>query len=174
MNKFSEKITGLLKAGKIKIIIFIGILGIVLIFLSEFMGSDERSKKAEIKSSSSASYETYAQDMEKKLKNILEKIEGVGKAEVMITVSGTEEYIYAQEEKVKNGEKDFSSESQYVMIGSGGEKQALLKKVVNPQISGVVIICEGGDSNIVKEKVYSSISAVFNIPSNQIYVAKLK
>ncbi len=174
MNSFWEKLTGILKAGKIKIIIFIGLLGIVLIFLSEFISSDEPEKSTEIKSNTSASYETYAQDMERKLKNILEKIEGVGKAEVMITVSGTEEYIYAQEEKVKNGERDFSSESQYVMIGSGSEKHALLKKVVNPQISGVVIICEGGDSNIVKEKVYSSISAVFDIPSNQIYVTKLK
>ncbi len=171
MNKIAVHLTKLLKDGKVKIIVFVGLLGILLIFFSEFTGK-EKSEQADEQVSTS-SYETYAQDMEKRLEKILSKIEGVGKAEVMVTVSGTEEYIYAQEEKVKNGEKDFSTENEYVLIGSGGEKQALLKKVVNPQISGIVIICEGGDSNIVKERVYSSISAAFEISSSQIYVTKL-
>ncbi len=163
----------LVKDKKVKIIIIVGILGMVLIFLSEFI-SDDKNNDMPKSNTETTSYETYADDMEEKLRKTLEKIEGVGKAEVMITVNGTEEYIYAQEEKVKNGEKDSSSENQYVLIGSGSEKQALLKKVVNPEISGVVIICEGGDSNIVKEKVYSSVSAIFDISSNNIYVAKLK
>ena len=174
MNKLSERITEIFKTGKVKIIFFIGILGIALIFLSEFTASEEHSKQTDTNKISSFSYETYAQDMENRLQEILEKIDGVGKTEVMLTVGSTEEYIYAQEEKIKNSEKDFSSESQYVMIGSGNDKQALLKKVVTPEISGVVIICEGGDSSIVKEKVYKSISAAFNIPSSQIYVAKLR
>jgi stage III sporulation protein AG len=146
----------------------------LLILLSEFTES-EKPKQTDLKTNdNSVSYETYAQEMENRLKNILEQIEGVGKAEVMVTVSGTEEHIYAQEEKIRNGEKDYSTENEYVMIGSGSDKQALLKKVVNPEISGVVIICEGGDSNIVKERVYSSVSAAFKISASQIYVTKLK
>lgn len=109
--------------------------------------------------------------MENQLKRILEKIDGVGKADVMVTVVGTEEYIY-EEEKIKTGENDSSEEKQYVIIGSNGDKQALLKKIVSPEISGVVIICEGGDSNIIKERVYNTISAVLNISSQKIYVTK--
>lgn len=173
MNKFFQRIPSFIKGGKVKIIVFTGILGILLIFLSEFAGNDKESDK-EKSSNSTSSYDTYAQDMENRLEKILGKIEGVGKAEVMVTVCGTEEYIYAQDEKIKSSEKDTSTESEYVLIGSGGDKQALLKKVVSPEISGVVIICEGGDSNIVKERVYSSISAAFNISSSQIYVTKLE
>ena len=146
----------------------------ILIFLSECLGDEGKTQPDKSDMQNTVSYDTYVQDTELRLKEILEKIEGVGKAEVMVTVSGTEEYIYAQEEKVKDNEKDHSSENQYVLIGSGSRKEALLKKVVNPQISGVVIICEGGDSNIVKEKVYNSVSAAFDISSNQIYVAKLR
>ncbi len=174
MNRLFSRLTEVLKGSKVKIIVVVGLVGMLLILLSEFTGSDSSEQAEKPDNSNSTSYETYAQDMEKRLSGILEKIEGVGKAEVMVTVSGTEEYIYAQEEKIKNGEKDYSAESEYVLIGSGSEKQALLKKVVNPEISGVVIICEGGDSNIVKERVYSSISAVFNISASQIYVTKLK
>jgi len=149
-------------------------VGILLIFISEFTQGEKSEKKENQTVSGNHSYESYADDTEKRLREILEKIEGVGKAEVMVTIVGTEEYIYAQEEKVKNGKDDFSSESEYVLIGSGGEKQALLRKVMNPQINGIVVICEGGDSNIVKERIYNSVSAVFNISASQIYVTKLK
>lgn len=174
MNKLNGIIKSLKNGAGIKVIIFLGIAGMVLILFSELFESDENKDNKTISSDFSLSYETYAQDMESRLKIMLEKIEGVGKVEVMVTVGGTEEYIYAQEEKVKNGEKDFSSENEYVIIGSSGDKQALLKKVISPEISGVAIICEGGDSNVVKERIYSTISAMFDISSNKIYVTKLK
>ncbi len=168
-----SKISELLKGSKVKIIVFLGIMGIALIFLSEFKGDNSKSQSV-TENIQDTAYENYGEDMEQKLREILQNIDGVGRAEVMVTVGCTEEYIYASEEKVKNGEKDYSSENQYVLIGSGSRKEALLKKVVSPQISGVVIICEGGDSNIVKEKVYSSVSAACDISSNRIYVTKLK
>ncbi len=172
MNKILSVIKDLKKGAGIKIIIFLGIAGMIVILFSELFEGKEKSNNNSDKMSQS--YETYAQDMEGRVKRMIEKIDGVGKSEVMVTISGTEEYVYAQEGKVKNGEKDFSSESEYVIIGSGGEKQALLKKIVNPEISGVAVICEGGDSSIVKERIYSVISAVFNISSKNIYVTKLK
>lgn len=174
MNKLYTRFTNILKGSKVKIIVIVGLIGMLMILLSE-VTEDNRSDKTEKSENISCnSYETYAHDMENRLCGILNQIEGVGEAKVMITVNGTEEYIYAQEEKVKNSEKDYSTENEYVLIGSGSEKEALLKKVVNPEISGVIIICEGGDSNIVKERVYSSISAIFNISASQIYVTKLK
>lgn len=174
MNKLSGIIKNLKKGGGIKIVIFLGILGMILILCSELFEGDKKTEKQSENLKASESYETYGKDIENRLKEMVEKIEGVGKAEVMVTIKGTEEYVYAQQEKVKNGEKDFSSENEYVIIGSNGEKQALLKKVINPEISGVAIICEGGDSNIVKERIYNAVSAMFDLSSQKIYVTKLK
>ena len=174
MNKINEFISKLKKGGNIKIVVFMGLAGILLIMFSElFFSNDNKQKENSIKSENiRGNYENYAHDMENQLKRILEKIDGVGKVDVMVTVVGTEEYIYAEEEKIKTGENDSSEEKQYVIIGSNGDKQALLKKIVSPEISGVVIICEGGDSNIIKERVYNTISAVLNISSQKIYVTK--
>lgn len=174
MNKINEFISKLKKGGNIKIVVFMGLAGILLIMFSElFFSNDNKQKENSIKSENiSGNYENYAHDMENQLKRILEKIDGVGKVDVMVTVVGTEEYIYAEEEKIKTGENDSSEEKQYVIIGSNGDKQALLKKIVSPEISGVVIICEGGDGNIIKERVYNTISAVLNISSQKIYVTK--
>lgn len=174
MKQINEFISNLKKGGNIKIIVFMGLAGIFLIMFSELFWSGEKKQKEKYTETESiiGNYENYTHDMENQLKRILEKIDGVGKTEVMVTVVGTEEYIYAEEEKIKKGENDSSEEKQYVIIGSSGDKQALLKKIVSPEISGVVIICEGGDSNIIKERVYNTISAVLNIPSQRIYVTK--
>jgi stage III sporulation protein AG len=175
LSSFNDILQKLKKGNSIKIVIILGLAGMLLILFSEIFSNDgnDAKKNTDIKTTAGdENYENYANDMEIQLKEILEKIDGVGNAEVMITVSGTEEYIYAQEEKNQKSEKDSSEEKQYVIIGSNGDKQALLKKIVSPEISGVVIICEGGDSNIVKERVYNTISAVFNIPSQRIYVTK--
>lgn len=174
MNKLCGIIKNLKKGGGIKIVIFLGIFGMILILCSELFESDKTTENQRENAEISVSYETYGKDIENRLKTMLEKIEGVGKTEVMVTIGGTEEYVYAQQEKVKNGEKDFSSENEYVIIGSNGEKQALLKKIINPEISGVTIICEGGDSNIVKERIYNAVSAMFELSSQKIYVTKLK
>ena len=174
MSKINGIIEKLKKGGSLKIIIALGLAGMLLIMFSEIFSGSEKSNNENIQEieTDSGLYENYAQEMETQLKKTLEKIEGVGKAEIMITVGATEEYVYAEEGKTQTGEKNSSQESQYVIIGSGGEKQALLKKIVSPEISGVVIICEGGDSNIVKERVYNAVSAVFNIPSQRIFVTK--
>lgn len=165
-------INKLKSGGKIKLIIILGLAGMLLILFSEIFSDNENETEKINSMEEDSNFENYAEDMEKQLENILEKIDGVGKTKVMITVESTEEYIYAQQEKTKQGENDISNENEYVIIGSGSEKEALLKKIVSPKISGVVIICEGGDSNIVKEKVYNTVSAVFNISSQRIFVAK--
>ena len=108
MNKINEFISKLKKGGNIKIVVFMGLAGILLIMFSElFFSNDNKQKENSIKSENiSGNYENYAHDMENQLKRILEKIDGVGKADVMVTVVGTEEYIYAEEEKIKTGENE--------------------------------------------------------------------
>ena len=97
-------------------------------------------------------------------------IEGVGKAKVLVNVSSTEEYVYAEE--FKQGLS--STENEIVIIDSGSSKEALIKKVKIPEISGIVIVCEGGDDPKVCEKVYKAVSTALKIPSSRIYVAEMK
>lgn len=175
MNKLSGIINKLRNGAGVKLIIALGLAGMLIIMLSEIFSDNQKKSKTDETpeiSAESGVYDNYAEQMEIQLKRILERIDGVGKSEIMVTVGATEEYVYAQEGKTQTGEKNTSEESQYVIIGSGGGKQALLKKIVSPEISGVVIICEGGDSSIVKERVYNAVSAVFNIPLQRIFVTK--
>ena len=175
MSKAEEFLAKLKNLKGTKLIVFLGISGIAVIFLSDILwGKENTAEKNVTEISSESGYAAYVSETEARLADMLEKIDGVGKAEVMMTVSGTEEYIYAEEEKSDTGGDRVSRENKYVVIGGNSGKEALLRKIENPEISGVVVVCEGGDSNIVKEKVINAVSAEFYISTNKIFVAKSK
>lgn len=71
---------------KLAMLCAVGVLGVVLLILSEFIPSGE--KKAEKKESVTAaqSQETYAEDIEKRLTEIVSSIDGAGKTRVMVTL----------------------------------------------------------------------------------------
>lgn len=148
-----------------------GLLMIILILLSDSKGKEEKERSdADVNVLSFTSAELYADETEKRLCEILMEIEGVGKAEVMLTITSTEEYVYA--ESIKSGASQ--TENSYVIIDKGSKKEALVKRVNNPAISGVVVVCEGGDDPRVCERIYNAVSTALNISTNKIYVAEMK
>lgn len=168
----NEKISGFLKGRGVKIIVILGLAGMALILFSDiFSGKSGTAQKKTTDNMTVEQYESYVAEMEKRLERTLEKISGVGNADVMITAAGSGEYVYAKDEKTETDSNSVSKDEQYVIIGGSGDKKALVRKVDNPEIMGVIVVCEGGDSNVVKEKVYSAVSAAFNIPSQKIFVA---
>ena len=87
---------------KLAVLCAVGVLGVVLLILSEFIPSGE--KKAEKKESVTAaqSQETYAEDIEKRLTEIVSSIDGAGKTRVMVTLESGAEQVYAKNEKIKS------------------------------------------------------------------------
>lgn len=105
---------------------------------------------------------TYAVTAKNELKSILEKIEGVGTCEIMITFEGGFENNYAQ---------DISEEkTEYTVVG--GETVLISKKT--PEIAGVLVVCRGGDKSSVKNEVTDIVSRLFGIDKIKISVSKLR
>lgn len=173
MNELMEKLRDISKKPIfLKAAMAVGVLAIVLILISDLSGGkDKKSEMSKENVSVAFGYsDVYADSMDTKLCEILTSIEGVGKAQVMLTVSSTEEYVYA--ETVKRGTSQ--AENSYVIIDKGSQKEALVKKVNNPTIKGVVIVCEGGDDPRVCEKIYKAVSTALDISTSKIYVAEMK
>ena len=86
---------------KLAMLCAVGVLGVVLLILSEFIPSGE--KKAEKKESVTAaqSQETYAEDIEKRLTEIVSSIDGAGKTRRLVTLESGAEQVYAKNEKIK-------------------------------------------------------------------------
>ena len=152
-----------------KILVLSGIAVMLLILFTD-SGNDEMNSEISKVNSEFTASDNFMAYSEKKITDMLNSVEGVGKNKVMVTVSGTEEYVYAEEIH----KTESQTEHNYVIFDAGNGKEALKKKVNNPSVSGVVVVCEGGDDPKVCEQVYKVISTAFNIPTNRIYVAEMK
>ncbi|MGN1132009.1 MAG: hypothetical protein ACI4RL_03825, partial [Ruminococcus sp.] len=79
----------------IRIIYIIGLVGIALIFISGFISSDDST------SSYSSNIDDYRSAEETRIENMVESIEGVGDARVMITIENSAEQVYSDKSVVK-------------------------------------------------------------------------
>jgi len=177
----------LLKDKSKKIIICIGILGIVLIFISELFKTNN-AKKVTASTSATASSSTYeyVAQLENNLKELISSIKGAGNTRVMVTLENSEETVYATEEKKnKEATEDKSDgqlskkresddcEKKYITVrDADGTERALSVTQIQPTVKGVVVVCDGGDIPEVQQKITDAIKTALNITSKRVYVTK--
>ncbi len=182
-----KKIKEILSKDKVKyVIIFLGVIGIILIFTSNFSkGKLKENKKNDKEFSTSDTYE-YKEQLEENLKNIISEISGVGNVKVLVTLESSMQNVYATEQKKnkeavedrnenerrKKQESD-EIETKYITIkDSDGTEKALSVMQIQPIVKGVVVICSGGDNIDVKNKVIETVKTALNITSKRVFVTK--
>lgn len=165
----------------LKVVTVLGIAGILLIVASEwFFGEnsgDFESKTEEI------SVNKYVKMLEDKTEKMLLSVDGAGKSKIMITAEASATQQYAVDESISNDTQQNKEENsdkkeiqtEIVMIeGESGRKEALVVRVVEPEIRGVLVLCEGADNPEVNEKITQAVKTLLGISSNKICVIKLK
>ena len=132
------------------------------------------------------SQNVYAAAMEKRLKHVLGQMEGVGEAEVMITLSDSGETIVEKDQKEQTnriGESDAGggtrtttdqeTEETTVYVENGSEKQPYVTKEVLPKVEGVLVVAEGGDDPRVISDISYTVMALFRVEAHKIKVVKM-
>ena len=170
-----------LKLKNPKILIFAGFLGIALIFLSSF-ATKEKTKKAETEVSP-VTAEQYCENLREDIMKTVREITGDKRATVVVTLESGIRYSYAEEKAEtaheKSEQNSDTSETEFkagyitVKTADGGE-QALLLTAEMPEIRGVAIVCEGGDNEIIREKIQNTVTAALNITSKRVYICGRK
>ncbi len=192
-KKISLKEIGLPKL----IMIFIaGILLILLSFPGLFGGKKNNESKDKVSKDTgqenvmnTTSYDTntYIAEMETKLENILKKVSGIGKVEVMITLKASKEQIilkdspYTQESlnevDGEGGSRTDSSvkreESTVLITAEDGNSEPYIIQELEPDVEGVVVIAEGGDNIDVQVDIIEAVGALFNVPAHKVKVMKM-
>lgn len=179
MNDALKKLTEKIKSPKILMIA--GLCGIMLIFLSSLFGKedDTASRQAQV-SAGEISTEEYRLQLEESIRGIVSSITGSDKVSVAITLESGLVYSYADvnegvsSDKTESNSKSTASESKqsYITVktADGGE-QALLVTTEMPEVRGVAIVCEGGDSEAINEKIENAVTAALDITSKRVYIA---
>lgn len=149
--------------GKYKYVLLVIVLGLALMSLptkTENQHTELPASKAE------------DQDLTEKLEEILGKIEGVGRVQVLLTQAAAEETVYQQDEdRSSNGDLRLET----VIISDGNRtQQGLIRTVTPPTYLGAIVVCQGADSNVVRLAVAQAVAGVTGIGTDRIVVLKMK
>ncbi len=172
------------------------LVGIFLLILASRLNKMEKStenepsnmgKSGEVSTSSQYTdtedhaYTTY---IEQKLKTVLSTIEGVGEAEVFVTLKASSEKIIDKEysrsddtlEETDSGggtrkDRQLTYEENTVLIGEGNGMPYVLQEMA-PEIEGILIVAEGADSPVIAEQITDAMSALFGVSPHKIRVLK--
>lgn len=181
-----------LRKDRLLILLLSGVLLLVITLpVSDGSGESERSGAAGEQSGGVLSgEEDYAEYMERKLKDVLSKVSGVGEVEVMVTLRSTSEKVVEKDEEKESEtvtEQDSqggtrttsrNSSSGTTVFGEDGSgtssgQEPYVTKELTPIVEGVVVIAQGGDEPVTVQNITEAVQALFNVDTHKIKVMKL-
>ncbi len=172
--------------------IFLVILVITLIVINLIWNSDTEKKEstddpnkklAEVTNSEISVNAVAQDDLSLQLEEILQQIDGVGKVNVLITYSQTNEIVpmYNQDISQKDTEEtdtnggtrkitETDTKREVIYEESSGEKKPITQSVISPKIEGAIITAQGGNDTVVKANIIQAVEAVTGLSSHKIQV----
>jgi len=168
------------------------LIGLILLIgasaLSKPRPSNNNDNKELVLAQKGSSSEDYAQKLEKDLKNILSKIEGVGNVEVLITLNSDEEVVAAMDmvesstttnEKDSNGgiRETIQTESNNKVVTSqdtSGQNTPIVLKRIMPEIRGVIVVADGAKDPRLRYELSSAVQTALGIPAYKVKVISSK
>lgn len=129
--------------------------------------------------------ETYEEELEQRVRNILKNVEGVGRVDVMIVLKSSSEKVVqvdksqsralTEEQDASGGTRRIENQEQdqnTVMVSGNGENAPVIAKELSPELSGIIISAEGGDNPTVRAEISAAMEALFGLPAHKIKVLK--
>ena len=181
---------------KIENLIFFAIVLIITVIAINIIWSDKKETNKEINNTSSKQLASQldnntevlenSSDLEKKIENILTKIQGVGEVKVFINYSETSEVVamYNENSKVSNTEETDTSggirkiqetdtQKDIIYQEEDGKKTPITQKIIQPKIEGAIITAQGANNAAVKTNVIQAVEAVTGLATHKIQVFEM-
>jgi len=129
--------------------------------------------------------DSYEAELERRVREILKTVDGVGEVDVMIIVKSSPEkilhvdnsssYSLTEETDSNGGTRRLESEEQEgsTVLTTGDNKSApIIEKEIKPELSGIIISATGGGSPTVRAEISAAMEALFDLPAHKIRVLK--
>ena len=183
MQKIKEK---KLKRSDWLILVLAGILILIIALPTDTKEKKQAEKSKENISKENNTMEASKDEIERKLEDILEKIDGAGDVKVMITYQDSGTQVV---EKDKNTSENSLEESDSTGgIRSTKEQQLqestvyeeadagntpFVSKELLPKGEGILIVASGGDNQKVKQNISEAVLALFQVEAHRIKIVKM-
>lgn len=180
------------------IVVFIIILIITIIAINFILNDKKQdtkgmenslNKKLAVESQTNNEEENSANDysnLDKKLENILQNINGVGEVKVFINYSESRELVamYNENSKASSTEETDTSggirkieqkdtQKDIVYQENNGEKIPITQKIVQPKIEGAIITAKGAKDVNVKTNIIQAVEAATGLATHKIQVFEM-
>lgn len=139
-----------------------------------------------IKQTMNVDSDAYIRQLENKLEEIIQAMEGVGEVKVMITLKNNGEKILEkdlsyesdleslQEDEKKEEKNVIKNNPETVLVETSGDTSPIVVCEKYPEIEGVLVVCQGGNNADVEVHIKEAVQALFSIDAHKIVVCKRK
>jgi len=174
----------------INILIGVFCVGLLIVLLFDNSKQEDISTKTMTQNNGydhqKAEESAYSETIEKKLEKEFAKIDGVGRVEVIVTMKTKGEIVLNKdkpynssntlEEDDQGGTRESTEvqqqEATVLIRRSDGSEEPMILNELWPEVSGILIIAEGGDSPIVKNNLINAAKVLLDLPAHKIEVMK--
>ena len=142
-------------------------MGLLLIAAGNigFGGSGKATETAAPQSKDAEDLEEYRKELEKQLKELIEKLDGASNVSVMLTFEQGSCLEYAQDGTYNGG---IATSKKYVL---NDKDEPIAVKTICPKIRGVAVVCSGGSNPILAQKIINLLCALLDVNSSRVYVS---
>ncbi len=132
--------------------------------------------------------DSYERQQEERLKGVLEKVEGVGRVDVMITLHASAQKVVekdvpsrsqrVEEEDSQGGnrttQENEREEATVYEEREDGIRTPYVIQELEPAVEGVIVIAEGGGNPAVKQNILEAVQALFPVEAHKIKIMKME
>ncbi len=177
LQSYRKKGTAFLKQWRIPLLVLA--VGLFLV-LFPFGGKKEEPQQPKAETEAAIlQQESYVEQTERRLCEILSAIDGAGRVEVMLTVQGSDITYFQTDTDTSSSQNadGTSSSTQYktvILSGSGEYDKAAVTKTEYPAFRGALIVSEGADNDAVRLALVNAVSSLLGLGTDKISVVKMK
>lgn len=190
-NFITKKTEGNNKKNIENLVVFLILLIITVVAINIIWGKDEEKQEEEAnykvlatQDENSNIIESTEYDLQTELEDILSKMDGIGKVDVLVTYSQTNTVVpmYSESQSSTVTEETDSSggtrkqESSNVdkELVTDGDNNAITQTVMLPKVEGAIVIAEGGGNATIKANIIQAVSAVTGLATYKVQVFEMK
>lgn len=163
---------------KLLLVVFLLFSGMIMLLASE-LSDTGKTVSAELTQPTSVSdMQEYSRRLEERLISIISSIDGAGSTRVMVTFESGGEDIYLHdsdygENAASDGKNSVERKDEYIIIDGSSGEQGIVVRRAEPKVRGVAVVCEGGGSEQVRVHIVDAVTALLDISSARVSVAKM-
>lgn len=183
MQKIKEK---KLKRSDWLILVLAGILILIIALPTDTKEKKQAEKSKENISKENNTMEASKDEIERKLEDILEKIDGAGDVKVMITYQDSGTQVVEKDKNTSENSLEESDSTGGVRSTKEQQLQAstvyeeadagntpFVSKELLPKVEGILIVASGGDNQKVKQNISEAVLALFQVEAHRIKIVKM-